>query len=207
MYVQPTLLRKRNFFLTILLLTVWTALALAATSPTKAIQSTTNSLLAVLEDSTLSAAGKTAERRAQLEAIVVKRFDYDEMAKRTLAKHWKARSSQEKEEFTILLQQLLLNSYITIIESRTDEQVNYLDELIKNDFAMVKTQIVAKSGKIPVEYRMRNKKETWRVYDVVIQGVSLVGNFRKQFDRIIRTESFAALTIRLKEKTTTSPSP
>lgn len=181
--------------------------AFAAASPTHAIKETTDALLAILEDSQFSPVEKTAERRARLQDILVTRFDYASMAQRTLAKHWKDRSVKERKEFTSLLRKLLANSYITIIESRTDEQVNYIDEAIKKDFARVKTEIVAKSGTIPVEYRMRQKKGEWRVYDVVIDGVSLVGNFRKQFDRIIRSGSFVSLTERLKEKTATSSSP
>ena len=181
--------------------------AFAADSPTQAIKGTTDTLLAVLEDPQFSPVEKVAERRARLQDIVITRFDYNEMARRTLAKHWKERSAKERHEFTSLLSKLLTNSYITIIESRTDEQVNYLDETIKKDFARVRTEIVAKSGTIPVEYRMRQKQEVWRVYDVLIEGVSLVGNFRKQFDRIMRSGSFATLTKRLKEKTAVSPSP
>ncbi len=182
-------------------------LATAAPSPTQAIKQTTDALLAVLEDPTFSPIEKTKDRRERLQEIVVRRFDYGEMAHRTLAKHWKARSAEEKKEFTELLSMLLMNSYITIIESRTNEQVNYLDETIKKDFARVKTEIVAKSGTVPVEYRMRKKKQEWKIYDVIIENVSLVGNFRKQFDRIIRSESFATLTERLKEKTALPPSP
>ncbi len=180
--------------------------AFAANSPTQAIKETTDTLLAVLEDPQFSPVEKTAERRARLQDILVTRFDYAAMARRTLAKRWKERSVEERREFTSLLSKLLMNSYITIIESRTDEQVEYLDETIRKDFARVRTEIVAKSGAIPVEYRMRQKKGEWLVYDVVIAGVSLVGNFRKQFDRIIRSGSFVTLTERLKEKTAVSPS-
>ena len=181
--------------------------AVAATSPTQTIKETTDALLAVLGNSQLSPIEKTAARRDRLRDIIAMRFDYDEMARRTLAKHWMDRSSQERREFTALLSILLMNSYITIIESRTDEHVNYLDETIKRDFARVKTEILAKSGTIPVEYRMRRKKGEWQIYDVVIEDVSLVGNFRKQFDRIIRSESFTTLANRLKEKTAVPPSP
>ncbi len=181
--------------------------AFAAASPTHAIKETTDALLAVLEDPLFLPLEKRAERRARLQDILLTRFDYEAMAQRTLAKHWKDRSVKERQEFTSLLSKLLTNSYTTIIESRTDEQVNYLDEAIKNGFARVRTEIVAKSGTIPVEYRMRQKKGEWRVYDVVIDGVSLVGNFRKQFDRIIRSGSYVTLTERLKEKTAVFPSP
>ena len=170
--------------------------AFAANSPTQAIKETTDALLAVLEDPQFSPVEKAAERRARLQDILATRFDYAAMAQRTLARHWKKRSVEERHEFTSLFSKLLVNSYITIIESRTDEQVHYLDETIRNDFARVKTDIVAKSGTVAVEYRMRQKNGEWRVYEVVIAGVSLVGNFRKQFERIIRLESFGTLTRR-----------
>ncbi len=179
----------------------------AATSPTAAIKETTETLLAVLKNPQFSPVDQTDKRRAHLQNILLTRFDYEAMAQRTLANHWKNRSATERHEFISLLSKLLMNSYITIIESRTNEQVDYLDETIKKDFARVRTAISAKSGTIPVEYRMRQKQEVWRVYDVLIDGVSLVGNFRKQFDRIIRSGSFTTLTKRLKEKTAPSPSP
>ena len=181
--------------------------AFAANTPTQAIKETTNTLLAVLEDPQFSPVEKTAERRTRLQDILLTRFDYEAMAQRTLPKHWKEQSVEEKLEFTSLLSALLMNSYITIIESRSDEQVEYLDETIRKNFARVRTKIVIKSGTIPVEYRMRHKNGEWLVYDVIISSVSLVGNFRKQFDRIIRSGSFITLIERLREKTSASPYP
>ena len=200
---MSTVVRSFRWMLVLGCFTLYTSplSAYAEISPTQAIKKTTDSIFAILEDPNLAPPEKTAERRAHMRDIVAARFDYGTMARRTLAAHWKERSAEERREFTALLSRLLVNSYITIIESRTDEQVSYLTEEIKKDFARVKTEIVAKSGTIPVEYRMRKKAGKWKTYDVIIEGVSLVGNFRKQFDRIIRLESYAILTDRLKKKT------
>ncbi|MBQ27146.1 MAG: organic solvent tolerance ABC transporter substrate-binding protein [Nitrospiraceae bacterium] len=203
---------KRIFIIGCFVLGGYFSNASAAISPTQAIQETTNALLTVLTfsypiDPELSPHEVATDRRTRLYDILVKRFDYREMARRTLAQHWKKRSADEKEEFISLLSKLLMSSYITTVESRTDSQVNYLDETIKGDFSQVKTQIINKSGTIPVEYRMREKNGKWRVYDVVIDGVSVVRNFRKQFDRIIRSKSFATLTSQLREKIAISPPP
>ena len=208
-YMMSTIVRSFRWMLALgcFTLYIFPPDAYAEISPTQAIKKTTDAIFAILEDPNLAPPEKTAERRAHMRDIVAARFDYGTMARRTLAAHWKERSVEERREFTALLSRLLVNSYITIIESRTDEQVSYLSEEIKKDFAQVKTEIVAKSGTIPVDYRMRKKAGKWQTYDVIIEGVSLVNNFRRQFDRIIRLESYTILTDRLKKKTAISPSP
>tara|TARA_B100000315_G_scaffold259888_1_gene317882 strand:- start:5951 stop:6634 length:684 start_codon:yes stop_codon:yes gene_type:complete len=186
--------------------------AYAENTPTQAIQETTNALLTILTfsyplDPQLSPQEVATDRQNRLQNILVNRFDYREMARRTLGQHWKKLTGDEKKEFTSLLSKLLMTSYITTIESRTDSKVDYLDEKIKNNFGQVRTRIINKSGTIPVEYRMRQKNGPWMIYDVIIDGVSVVKNFRKQFERIIRLKSFSSLTSQLREKTTIAPPP
>jgi phospholipid transport system substrate-binding protein len=139
-------------------------------------------------------------RREKLREVISKRFNYKQMVMRSLAKNYKARSPQEREEFTVLFKKLLENSYASKIENYQDETINYVDEKVKGKFAMVKTQIVRKDGVIDVDYKMTNEGGKWMVYDFVIEGVSLIRNYKSQFAKIISTESYPALVNKLSKK-------
>jgi phospholipid transport system substrate-binding protein len=122
------------------------------------------------------------------------------MVMRSLAKNFKDRSDQERVEFTNLFKQLLENSYASKIENYQDETINYVGEQVKGKFAMVKTQIVRKDGVVDVDYKLLKESGQWLVYDFVIEGVSLIRNYRSQFSKIISTESYAALVSKLTKK-------
>ncbi|MBT5549119.1 MAG: ABC transporter substrate-binding protein [Nitrospina sp.] len=139
-------------------------------------------------------------RREKLRKVIALRFNYKQMVMRSLAKNFKDRSEQEREEFTILFKQLLENSYASKIENYQDETINYVGEMVKGKFAMVKTQIVRKDGVVDVDYKLLKENGQWLVYDFVIEGVSLIRNYRSQFSKIISTESYAALVSKLTKK-------
>lgn len=141
-----------------------------------------------------------ALRREKLRKVIGLRFNYKQMVMRSLAKNYKARSEQERKEFTTLFKKLLENSYASKIENYQDETINYVSEQVKGKYAMVKTQIIRKDGAIDVDYKMLKENGQWLVYDFVIEGVSLIRNYRSQFSKIISTESYGALVAKLNKK-------
>ncbi len=170
-------------------------------TPTQAVKETIDEVIAVLGDAALKDAARETERRGKLEAIIGKRFDYEEMAKRTLASEWKKINTDQQQEFVALFQQFLSRSYAGNIDGYSGEQVEYLKERLKGDFAEVQTKVVSPKVQIPLDYRLLKKNEKWGVYDVIIDGVSLTKNYRGQFSRIIKSSSFDGLLDKLRSKT------
>jgi phospholipid transport system substrate-binding protein len=172
-----------------------------AGEPTDQIKETVDAVMKILNDKELKRPEKEKERRINLRQTVARRFDFEEMAKRSLAAHWKDRTPAEQKEFVALYSDLLENTYIRKIERYENEKVVYLDERLDGDYAVVKTKIVDKKGlNIPVDYRVLREKDKWEVYDIIIEGVSLVNNYRTQFTQIMRSGSYDDLVRRLKEK-------
>ena len=123
------------------------------------------------------------------------------MAKRSLARHWRDRSEEERDEFVVVFADLLEQSYVSRIEDYTDQEILYPEERIEDNFAEVGTKIVVESGReVPIDYRLYQTESGWRVYDIVIEGVSLVSNYRSQFNRIINQNSYDALLNRMHTK-------
>lgn len=173
----------------------------AEPTPTSSVKSTIDEVLAVLSDKAMKAPEKQTERRAKLEEIIGGRFDYEEMAKRTLPTQWKSLKTEQQKEFVSLFQQFLANSYVGNVDGYSGEQVEYGKERLKGDFAEVQTKVVSPKVQIPLDYRLLKKNGEWRVYDVVIDGVSLMKNYRGQFARIIDSDSFETLLEKLRTKT------
>lgn len=169
-------------------------------TPTGAVKETVDQVFVVLRDQALKDPARQTERRAKLEEIIGKRFDYGEMAKRTLASQWKKLSPEQQQEFVTLFQQFLANSYVGNVDGYSGEEVEYLKEREKGNFAEVQTKVVSPKVQIPLDYRLLQKNGEWRVYDVVIDGVSLMKNYRGQFSRIINSSSFEALLEKLRSK-------
>jgi phospholipid transport system substrate-binding protein len=142
------------------------------------------------------------KRRQTLKKSISTIFDYNEMAKRSLGKHWNQRSAAEKKQFSELFASLLENSYASKIESYNNEKIVYLKESIDGDYAEVKSKVVTpKRDEFTLDYRMINQNGNWMVYDVVIEGVSLVSNYRTQFNKIISTNGYSELVKKLQTKT------
>jgi phospholipid transport system substrate-binding protein len=156
-------------------------------------------VIKVLEDPALS--DKSAERRAAVRKIAEDVFDYSDTARRALGPHWNGRSAQERAEFVKLFADLLDRAYMGRIDLYQGEKVRYVGETIDGGEATVKTRIVTKRGsEVPVDYRMHQKNGRWLVYDVIIEGVSLVSNYRTQFNRVVQTESYETLVQKLRAK-------
>ncbi len=172
-----------------------------AGAPTDRLKAEIDRVLEVLEDPELKKPGKVRERRAAVRRIADGIFDFGETAKRSLARHWAARTPAEREEFVRLFADLLERSYLSRIELYGGERISYLGETLDGDQAMVHTKLVTKGGsEIPVDYRMLRRGDRWLVYDVVIEGISLIANYRAQFNKIITTSSYQELVRRMKTK-------
>ena len=139
-------------------------------------------------------------KRERLRETIGVRFNYTQMVMRSLAKNYKDRTDEERKEFTDLFKKLLENSYASKIENYQNETINYLDEKVKGKYALVKTQIIRKDATIDVDYKLINEDGKWTVYDFVIEEVSLIRNYRSQFSKIIKTESYGALVSKLVKK-------
>ena len=170
-----------------------------ANSPiTSELKQTIDKVIQIVSDPNLKKTPKL--RRKKLRKTIGFRFNYNQMVRRSLARNYKNRTNKEREEFTGLFKSLLENSYASKIENYQDETINYVDEKVKGKYALVKTEIVRKNGTIDVDYKLINENGRWTVYDFVIEEVSLIRNYRSQFSKIIKTESYGALVSKLTKK-------
>jgi phospholipid transport system substrate-binding protein len=139
-------------------------------------------------------------RRAILRKTINARFNYRQMVMRSLAKNWDVRSAEEQQVFIALFKSLLENSYANKLESFSNEKINYLDEVVKGEYALVKTEVVRKATTVGVDYKLIRENGVWKVYDFVIEGVSMVRNYRAQFTKIIHKHSYEVLVQKLTDK-------
>jgi phospholipid transport system substrate-binding protein len=189
---------------------LWIALAAVpayAGAPTEAMKATIDEVLRIIREKELKQPAKGDERRQQLEKVVGARFDYQEMSRRALGAPWNQLSEQEKQEFVSLFRTLLTNSYADKIETYSGEGVQYLNERTEKEYAEVRTKVLSGKTEIPLDYRLIHKAEDWRVYDVVVDGVSLVNNYRGQFAKILRASSYSDLIDQLRKKSDKLKSP
>jgi phospholipid transport system substrate-binding protein len=170
-----------------------------AGAPTDQLRAHIERVIKVLDDPEVKKDGKL--RRAAVRRIANEIFDFGETAKRSLARHWAPRTAAERAEFVQLFADLLERSYISKIELYGGEKIQYLGETIDGDLANVRTRLVTKQEtEVPVEYRMLRRGDRWLVYDVVIEGISLVANYRAQFNKIITTSSYQELVRKMRTK-------
>ena len=170
-----------------------------AGAPTEQIRGTIDRVIEILKEPSLAAKGKKEERRGLLRKEIEPVFDFPEMAKRSLGPNWRGRTPEERERFVALFKELLENSYLGKIESYRGEVIRYDKEKVDGPYAEVKTLVVTGKGQeIPVDYRMLGDGGRWRIYDVVIEGNSLVNNYRSQFNSILRKSSFEEMMDKLR---------
>jgi phospholipid transport system substrate-binding protein len=169
--------------------------------PTDTLREYTEAVQKVLDDPALKAEERRPERRAAVRKLAAEAFDVQETARRALGTHWQQRTPAEREEFVQLFSDLLERTYIAKIDLYGGERLRFTDERIDGDTAVVRARIVTKQGtEVPIEGRMHKRADRWLIYDVVIENISLIANYRSQFDRIIRTSSYAELIKRLKTR-------
>jgi phospholipid transport system substrate-binding protein len=167
--------------------------------PTETVRDYTDAVVRVLEDPALKTDDRRAERRAAVRKIAIDIFDVQETARRALGHHWQQRTPQEREEFVQLVADLLERTYIDKIDLFGGERLKFTEEKVDGEHAVVRAKVVTKQGtEVPVEARMLNRTGRWQIYDIVIENISLIGNYRSQFDRIIRSSSYGELARRLR---------
>ena len=174
---------------------------------TEAMRATIGEVLRILADKDLKQPSKANERRQLLEKAVGERFDYQEMSRRSMGAPWANLPEKDKQEFVSLFQTLLVNTYADKIESYSGEGVQYVNERNEKEYAEVRTKVLTGKTEIPLDYRLLHKGSDWRVYDVVVDGVSLVNNYRGQFSKILRNGSYADLVEQLRKKSEKIKSP
>lgn len=158
-------------------------------------------VLRILGDPALRGVEHARERQAALRAVMETVVDFSEAGRRALSVHWAARSEAEREEFVMLFKDLVTSSYIVTIEGSTGQRVAYVGEAEHEGITTVLTRLERRQGSpTTVEYRMHQRESRWLVYDVIVEGVSLVANYRTQFNTIIRTSSYTELIRRMRER-------
>jgi len=172
-----------------------------AGAPTEQLRTQVERAIKVLDDPELAKESRIADRRAAIRRVANDIFDFTEATRRSLGPHWQARTPQEREEITRLFADLLERAYIGKVEMYSGEKIQFIGDSVDGDQANVRTRLVTKQGtEIPVDYRMHRVGERWLSYDVSIEGVSLVANYRAQFNKIIQTSGYPALVQRLSAK-------
>lgn len=176
--------------------------AAAQDGPTAQVKATIDQVVIILKDPVLKNAVKDAQRQKELQEAIYSRFDFREMAKRSLGVHWRNRTSEEQKEFVSLFTTLVAQSYYKSLDAYTDERIDYTNEQTDTKFAIVSTRIVNEKGRldIPIDYKVIRRDGGWKVYDVVIEDVSMVSNYRSQFNSIIQTSSYAELIRKMRFK-------
>jgi phospholipid transport system substrate-binding protein len=176
--------------------------SVAAGAPGNQVRQSVDKLLAILADPRFKQEGKKNERREELKKVIYQRFDFTEMARRSLGPEWRRHTPEEQKEFVQLFTDLLERAYLQQIESYNDQKVRYLNEREDSSYAQVDTKIVDNKGQeFSVNYRLHNVNGDWKVYDVVIEDISLVNNYRAQFSRVLASSSYQELVHGMKDKT------
>ena len=182
------------------LLTLLPGQALAGPA-TEQFKESVEKVIKILEDPALRSEAKTKERRVAIRRAASDLFDFSESAKRSLAHHWQSRSGKERDEFIKLFGDVLERTYFSKIEQFGGDKIAYLGESIDGDQATLRTKITTKGGTdLLVDYRMLLRGTRWLVYDVSFDGVSLIANYRTQFNKIIQTSSYQELVKKMKTK-------
>ena len=173
--------------------------AVQASGITEGLKATIDQVINVVTDPQYK--NDRTTRRTKMKDIIFPKFNFLEMGKRSLGKkHWKKITPEERKAFVDVFGKLLENSYANKLENYSDEKINYVDEIVKGKYAMVKTEVVRKNGSINVDYKLIESPSEWRVYDIVIEGVSLIKNYRSQFGKVIHNDSFDTLMDKLNAK-------
>jgi phospholipid transport system substrate-binding protein len=177
------------------------ALPLQAGAPTEEIRTAIDQGVQILKSAKLDSSKQRAQVIDQLREIVYTRFDFEEMAKRSLGSHWRRLSPPQQKEFVTAFTELLETTYADKIDLYEGQQVEYTGETIDKNYAEVNTRVIGKNREsYSVDYRLQQVGGKWRIYDVVAENISLVNNYRSQFNRIVVNSSFEELIKRIKQK-------
>jgi len=178
-----------------------TALASSPIGPREAVEAAVGRFMTIIQNGRADGAA-VGERSEQIRQIVREMFDFDEISRRALSRHWQALPREDQAEFVTLFRDLLERAYLTQVEAAAGgEKIAFIGESIENGSATVRSKVVTRQGsEIPLDYRLHQRDGNWRIYDVAVQGVSFIASYRTQFDRVIRAESYSSLRERLQKK-------
>jgi phospholipid transport system substrate-binding protein len=172
-----------------------------AGEPLELVRAAVDKAVQILKDPKLQPADKKKERIDRLKEAVNPIFDYQEMAKRALGAHWRRRTPAEQEEFVILFRDFLEGIYSDKLDLYGGEKVLFGRQTVDEDFAQVESTIINPKGEeVAVNYKLRRVNGKWKVYDAVVENISIINNYRSQFDRVISGSSYQELVKRLREK-------
>jgi len=182
--------------LCLVMLVLTTTPAFAASGPKAQVEETVEAVIALLRDKSL----ERDTRRDKIRKLIYARFDFQLMSQRTLSTNWKKANAEQKDRFVRLFSELLEWSYISRIEAYTNEKVEYLGEKLKENRAQVDTFILSGGTEIPINYRLINKDDEWLVYDVIIEQISLISNYRSSYRTIVKNDGIDGLLVQMEQK-------
>ncbi len=190
----------KNILLSCVLLLLIASPVFALPSPQAQVQQMVDSVLEVLQDAELS----VSEKKQLISGRVQRFLNIDSMARRTLGQHWDDASIEQRQRFADLFIQVLEKTYLNRIESYSEGSVRYQMQRVKGDKAIIDTVILSGEMEIPVQYKMIYVDNSWQVFDLVIEGISLIRNYRSSYGEIIRREGYEGLFVRMEEKVDSS---
>lgn len=193
-YNRTAAMKSRLYILVICLL--FTAAVAAATSPRERVEAAVDSVVAILQDTTLDRQG----RWARIAGVIGEGFDFPSMSQSVLATHWQRATPAEQQRFTDFFAQYIEQVYRNKIEAYSGQEIRYGEERIRGDRAVVETTIITDSAEIPVNFRLRHNDGQWYAYDVVIEGVSLVSNYRSTFSAIVKRDGMDGLLADIQQR-------
>lgn len=177
------------------------AVGAQAGAPTDQTRQTVDKVFSIVSDPSLKPAAKERERREKLRQVIYPRFDFTDMARRSLGPHWNRISPQQQQEFVRVFTGLLENAYAEQIEASEGEKVRYIREQIDGDNAEVFTKVITPKGEeVAINYKLHNVGGDWKAYDVIVENISLVNNYRSQFNRVLANASFDELMRKMQQK-------
>jgi phospholipid transport system substrate-binding protein len=198
----------RVFWIVLLLFVLAPVSGAWAGAPTDQLRDGVDRVFKILRDPAMAGDANATQRRTAILTAAGTIFDFGEMAKRSLGQHWTARTPAERSQFTALFTELMQHSYINKVDQHGGAKMVYRGETLEGDYATVQTTIpLSKGNEMPLEYRMHNADARWQVYDLSIDGISLISNYRAQFNKVIRTASYDTLVTKLKSHQTEFASP
>lgn len=194
--------RQFNIFLPVLILSsLFLSFAARAGEVTDIVKANVDKTLSVLRDPVLQGPEKREQRNDEIWVIVEQMFDFEEVSKRSLGMYWRDRTEAERDEFVRLFSALIENSYLDRLYEHRDDKVLYIGEAERGGKVEVRTKVITVKGtEVPINYRLMQKDRTWRAYDMVIEGVSLMSTYRTQFNQKIQSSSYEALIEDLRQK-------
>jgi phospholipid transport system substrate-binding protein len=184
----------------LVLLALWGAAHVSADSVTDRLRPEIERVVQTLEDPALKAPARVAERRQALRDITNEIFDWAEMARRALGRHWEARNEAERAEFAALFRDLIERVYVVKIEKYAGEKIVFAGETVEGEQAIVRTRVSMRQGEVAIDYRLGAQGDRWLIYDVVVDGVSITANYRAQFDGFLTKSSYGDLVKRMRAR-------